>query len=86
LNRAKNFGVSISRGELGGGWARVIYFFQNEDAIASLWFGFGADPQLPLRPWPQVFSEVRNGRKDLLTGVVVCGVFLATQTRIKVLS
>lgn len=47
-----------------GDWLRVIVC------------GWGYDPEVPLRPWPQVWLDRVTKRENVTSGFALCGFFL----------
>lgn len=64
----------------GGGWAYLLQVrpLNVGEGYRGLFLGLGADDDIPLRPWPQLWVERRpNG--TLLSCAVWCGVLVGVQ-------
>lgn len=83
LPRMVRIGQWLVGARFTSGWLHVLTGRAVGAGAVVLDFIAGADPDIPLRPWPQVRFEVRP-RGDHLTVFVLCGLGVQVQTSVRV--
>lgn len=60
--------------QFGGGWIRFLLVYGTEKSRGALFLCFGADEDLPFRPWPQYMRESRgkSARADWIALLGIC--------------